>query len=193
MRHLATAILAFSLLPALAGAQDRNPSGPMMPGRPPLGGPMMDGGMMGNGMMGGMMGPGMKGDDWMGGMATMRMMGMSGMFGMMDDADSHIDGRIAFLKAELKLNAEQTRLFEPVEKLLRDWTAQAVAHPRGAMMMAMMRPDQSLPERLGGMETFLTQRLDAVHKLKAAIDPLYATLSPPQRAIADRFLLRMAM
>ncbi len=193
MRRLATAILAFSLLPALAGAQDRNPSAPMMPARPPLGGPMMDGGMMGNGMMGGMMGPGMTGNDRMGGTAAMRIMGMGGMFGMMDDADSHIDGRIAFLKAELKLDPDQTKLFEPVEKLLRDWTAQSAAHPRGATMMAMMRPDLPLPDRLGGMETFLTQRLDAVRRLKAAIGPLYATLSPAQRQIADRFLLRMAM
>jgi hypothetical protein len=51
--------------------------------------------------------------------------------------------------------------------------------------MGMMGQAGSLPERLDRQETMLTARLDAVHKMKAALTPLYAALTPEQKAKID--------
>jgi hypothetical protein len=187
-RSALLAAFCICLVPAIAWSQGRMPNAGQMPGpgnRPMMGqgtGPWMPGqGMMGYGMMGyGMMGGGMMGAGPMG-------FGMMG-YGMMGDADSHIDGRIAFLKAELKLDAAQAKLFEPVEKALRDSAAQHTAHP-----MPMMTADDSLPTRLDTMEKAMAERIETLRALKTAISPLYAALKPEQREIADRFLLPTMM
>ena len=59
--------------------------------------------------------------------------------------------------------------------------------------MPMQRPGMagmtgqagSLPERLDRQEAMLTARLDAVRKLKSALTPLYAALTPDQKAKID--------
>jgi len=177
-RSALLAAVCICLVPAIAWSQGRMPNAGQMPG--PGNRPMMGQGagqwMPGQGMMGyGMMGGGMMGAGPMG-------------FGMMGDADSHIDGRIAFLKAELKLDAAQAKLFEPVEKVLRDSAAQHMAHP-----MPMMTADDSLPTRLDTMEQAMAERIQTLRALKTAIGPLYAALKPEQREIADRFLLPAMM
>ena len=173
MRRFAVlALLCLALAPPAAWSQ-----GTMMPNSgqmPPGGGnsPMTDQRMMGPGMMGyGMMGPGLTG------------YGM-----MMGNGHSHIDGRIAFLRAELKLEAAQAKLFEPVEKVLRDIAAKHADHP-----MPMSAANQSLPDRLDAMEKFMAEHLDGLRALKSALTPFYAALSPQQREVADSWLFRSMM
>jgi hypothetical protein len=186
MRRFALlAALCFAVVPTLAWSQGRMPHA----GQMPPGGANMP--MMGQGMMGyDNMGPGMMD----GGPAMMmRMMGMMGMMGMpgmmgMIDGDSHIDGRIAFLKAELKLDAAQARLFEPVEKVLRDAAAKHATRP-----MPMPGMNDTLPARLDTMEKILAEHIEALRAVKGAVTPLYTALQPEQREIVDRFLLRSMM
>jgi hypothetical protein len=195
MRRFAVlAALCFAVLPTLAWSQGKMPNAGQMPpgaGTMPMGQGMMGPGMMGPGMMNyDNMGPGMMDGGPAMMMRMMGMMGMSGMMGMIDGA-SHIDGRIAFLKAELKLDAAQAKLFEPVEKVLRDAATRHAAQPMPMPMAGAMK--EGLPARLDAMEKILAEHIEALRALKAAVAPLYEALKPEQREIADRFLLRSMM
>ena len=67
--------------------------------------------------------------------------------------------------------------------------APGTAMPQGMKMqksgMAMMDGPGSLPDRLDRHEAMMTDRLEALRKVKAALSPLYATLSAAQRARLD--------
>ena len=111
----------------------------------------------------------------------MPMMGMMQMMGSMAD---HVEGRIAFLKTELKITDAQQPLWNAVGDAMR-----ANAKDMAAMMpvmQSMMQPSGTLPEKLAGREKAMTAHLEALRKLKAAIDPLYAALSDEQKKTADQ-------
>src|SRR6516225_10077120 len=125
-----------------------------------------------------MRGPGMPG----GGMAGSGGMPMMGMMGMMMGQDGmggmsmmagHVEGRLAFLKTELKITDAQLPLWNAVADAIRD-----NAKGMGAMAEGMMGNMQAatLPDKLAAREKMLTGRLEALRKLKAAADPLYAEL-----------------
>jgi LTXXQ motif family protein len=158
---IATAVLVITGMTG-AAAQERSTS-PMQP--------MMQGGTM----------PMMRGMD-QGGM--MPMMGM----GMMRMAD-HVEGRIAFLKAELKI----------IDAQLPQWNAFADALRSNARRMAEMGkimqgemtgqpPTLSAPDRLDRMEKMMTTMLEAVRSAKGALGPLYAALNDEQKKTADALL-----
>jgi hypothetical protein len=108
----------------------------------------------------------------------MRMMGM----GSMQMMAEHVEGRIAFLKAELKITDAQ----------LPQWNALADAMRHNAHMMGPMMgmgQDGSLPDKLAAREKQLDGQLDAIRKLKAAVDPLYAALSADQKKTADEIMI----
>jgi len=127
-----------------------------------------------------------------GGMPMMNMMrtmigedGMSGM-PMMAAMAGHIDGRLAFLKTELKITDAQLPLWNAVADAIR-----ANAKGMGAMAEGMMGSTQAaaLPDKLAAREKMLTARLDALRKLKAAVDPLYTALSDEQKKTADELIM----
>lgn len=122
---------------------------------------MGPGGMMGGGMMG-------QGGMPMGGMPMMGMM------------QGHIEGRIAFLKTELKITDAQLPLWNTVAEAIR---------ANGKAGMGMMSTDSKLPDRLAAREKAATARLEALRKFKAAADPLYATLADDQKKTADDLLM----
>ncbi|GLI91907.1 Spy/CpxP family protein refolding chaperone [Methylocystis echinoides] len=155
----------------------------------------------GGGGMGGMMGAGGMGGGGMGGMGGM-MGGMShggsgggshggGMGGMMQHMmcgfTEHLDGRLAYLKAELKLTAEQGSAWDNFADAWR-----AVAQKASAKCAAMDdRPDNSKPpvlQKLQKMETHMSDHLEIVRAQKAAIEPLFTALSEEQRKIASETL-----
>lgn len=163
------------------------------PGAPPMGagagpgGPGM-GGMM-NGMMGGGMGGMMGNMDQM--MSMMRMMhpmmpqaGGPGRMQMMPT--EHVEGRIAFLKAELGITEAQ----------LPKWTAYADAlratakTMRGAMMngMAGGKP-MAMPARMDAMVAMMTARLETLKSTTAAAKALYAVLTDAQKKLADELIM----
>jgi hypothetical protein len=118
-----------------------------------------------------------------GGMPMMRMMMGQGGMPMMA---KHIEGRLAFLKTELKITDAQLPLWNAFAQAMRDdaSTMQAMPHP----MMGMNKA-ATLPDKLAARETMLTARIEAVRKLKAAADPLYAALNADQKKTADEIML----
>jgi hypothetical protein len=131
----------------------------------------------GQGRMG-MMGPGgMMGNDMMGTDGMASMMPMMGMMRMMQ-GPGHVEGRIAFLKAELKITEAQGKPWADFAAALRQ--AAGRMHGGQAGMMGM-RGAASLPQLLEQQEKQLATRLEAVRGVKSALAPLDAVLSDEQR------------
>ena len=151
----------------------------------------MTGGMTGGGMMGGDMMKMMQ--EMMGRHAGMMRGMMSGGTGMQDGmmgkmmAPEHVEGRIAFLRTELKVTDAQQPLWEAVAAALRE-NARADA---GTMQQPMA--DQGLPGSLERRERQLAARLEAVQRLRTAVEPFYAALDDTQKAAADSLLAPIGM
>lgn len=122
---------------------------------------MMGGGMMGGGMM-------------HGGMMSHMLL-------------KHVEGRLAFLKTELKITPAQepqwSKFADSVRGIAKN--AQAAAPPMKHGGAAASTP----PDRLGQYEKMLVSRLERVRALKAAVDPLYTSLSDDQKKLADELLM----
>ena len=135
-------------------------------------GPEMPGGMAG------------AGDMSMMGMMRM-MMGRDGM-SMMGAMARHVEGRLAFLKTELKITDAQLPLWNAVADAMR-----ANAKTMGDIAGGMMGSSQTatLPDKLALREKMMTAHLEALRKFKAAVDPLYAALGDEQKKTADELLI----
>ena len=135
--------------------------------------------------------------DWLPrwGMGRM-MMGQWGMGGSMGGYDSdqmldRIDGRLAFLKTELKITEEQTPSWDELAGVIR-----STAQSHNALMQGMLEEfhggeflKKPLPERLAYHQTHLEARLEQVRSVRAAIEKLYAKLSEEQKQAADEVVL----
>ena len=163
-------IVGVAAAPALAQQQSHEQHHP----------PGMGMGSPGGGMSGSSM-PGMGGMPMMGMMPM--MMGEGGMGGMMA---GHVEGRLAFLKTELKITDAQLPLWNAVADAIR-----ANAKSMSAMMSDAMMGSQTatLPDKLALREKMITAHLDALRRFKAAVDPLYAALSDDQKKTADQLLM----
>jgi len=112
-------------------------------------------------------------------------------------APQHIEGRLAFLKTELKITDTQ----------LPQWNAFAEAMRAQAKVRAERhdahkakrearghgeheRESKPLPERFSAMEKMMQERLQHVQRYRAAVEPLYGVLTPEQRKTADKLLGR---
>jgi hypothetical protein len=122
-------------------------------------------------------------------MGMMRMMmgedGMSGM-PMMAAMAGHVEGRLAFLKTELKITDGQLPLWNAAADAIR-----ANAKSMGNLAGGMMGGSQTatLPDKLAMREKMMTAHLEALRRFKAAVDPLYAALSDEQKKTADELLI----
>jgi hypothetical protein len=127
------------------------------------------------------------GDMTMMGMMRM-MMGQHGMgsMPMMAAMTEHVEGRLAFLRTELKITDSQLPLWNAVADAIR-----ANAKSMGAMSAGMMGSSQTatLPDKLALREKMMTAHLDALHRFKAAVEPLYAALSDEQKKTAEELLM----
>lgn len=108
------------------------------------------------------------------------MMGGQGM----GDMAKHMDGHIAFLKAELKITPAQEA----------DWKAFTDALRTSATNMASMQgmmggPTASVGQSFEQKERLLTTRLENTKRLHAAWTKLDATLSAEQRQAAQQVLV----
>ena len=139
----------------------------------------------------------MKGGGMMGGdMSRMMAMMHAGMMGggMMDGGMplKHVEGRLAFLKTELKITPAQepqwTKFADVVRGTAHNAEGKNAGAAKPAMMQGGMKPSTA-PERLAQYEKALTARLETVRALKAAVDPLYATFSDDQKKVADELLM----
>ena len=97
-----------------------------------------------------------------------------------------VDGRIAFLKAELKITPAQETQWQSMAAAMRD-NAQALdqaittAHQNRGAMDAV--------QRLSLRESFARVRAENEARLLAAFKPLYASLSPEQQQTANQLLV----
>ena len=170
-----TAVAAIAITGAIVGAavaqnQNQPPQQSISPGWT-----WSPRGMMGSGFMGaGMMGYG-----------GSRMMGANGPAEAMCSAmASHIEGRLGFVKAELKVTDAQEGLWNAYAAAARENASTMIA--RCTTMMSRSGSQASLPDRLDENEQLLAAQLDAVRATNKTLKPLYAALSDSQKKTADQ-------
>jgi hypothetical protein len=106
-------------------------------------------------------------------------------------AFDHLEGRIAFLRAELKITEAQTGAWNDFADALRQ-SAKKIGEMRGAMMppAADGAPQgATVTQRLDLEERWLAARLEGVRKIETAVEALYAALSAEQKKTADELLV----
>lgn len=110
-----------------------------------------------------------------------------------------IDGRLAFLKAELKITPAQEPLWAAYEKVMRENATEMKARfetmraerektMADAKAQGKDRPDRpqlSAIERMERRQAFGKERLEREAKMLTAFKPLYASLSDDQKKTAD--------
>jgi hypothetical protein len=146
--------------------------------------------------MGRMMGGGPAMGKWGEGPMMMGRYGTDGMSGSMmglgvDVMLDRVDGRLAYLKTELKITDDQTSAWDELSTTIR-----STAETHNAMMRSMMEEFTSgeflkkpLPDRLTLQVTHLEARLEQVRAVHASVDKLYAVLTAEQKEIADQIVL----
>jgi hypothetical protein len=135
---------------------------------------------------------GMMGDmSMMSMMGRMRdMMGGTTMMNMMGPAIDRIEGRIAFLRAELNITEAQASAWNAFADAMRT-NAKKLREVRASMMPQADAGQQQAPtmaERLGQEERWLLARLEGTRALKSAVTNLYGTLSEDQKKTANELL-----
>lgn len=162
-RSFAALLLAVLTVPSVAFAQGG--SGMMGPGR---GMNMWDGPGMGWHMWGGW-GPRWGGDA--------------------DPMMDRVEGRLAFLKAELNITDAQSAAWTKLADAIRASVKSRRERMRG--MWAREESAKSLIERLETHEQFMVARLEEIKQIKAAWGELYQVLSDNQKKEADNLVLPM--
>jgi hypothetical protein len=96
-----------------------------------------------------------------------------------------VDGRIAFLKAELKITPTQETQWQQVEAAMRE---NAKALDQTITTARQNRASMDAVQRLELREQFAKVRADNGARLLAAFKPLYAGLSPEQQQMANQLV-----
>lgn len=126
----------------------------------------------------------MNGMSMMHNMEMMQRMGMMGGGGGMATID-RVEGRIAFLRAELKISDAQAEAWNGFADALRA-NAKKLAEVRASM--TPKQPPTSMTARLDLQEQWLTARLDGVRAIKSAFAKLNEVLSDDQKKTAGELL-----
>jgi len=173
---------------------DAAPSNPPATGAPQGGMGGMGGGMPMMGMM-----KDMKNDmkSMMDGMSMMNEMRMMQTMRMMDPGAGgmatidRVEGRIAFLRAELKITDAQGDAWNGFADALRA-NAKKLGEVRGAMMpnsgMSKSGDAATMADRLDRQEQWLAARLEGTRAIKTAFGKLNESLSDEQRKTANDLL-----
>lgn len=183
---IAAALLAAAATGSLAQGQQPGQHMPMGQGMGMMGGCPMMGGNMGMGMMGpGMqgMGPGMQG---MGNMPMgMGMMGQGIGPGMMMGMGPMMEGRLAYLKADLGITDAQASAWDGyVSAVKARGDAMQSMH---ATMMQTMQSGTAMA-RMDAHAAAMQSMMDSMKSLKPATEALYKVLSDDQKKKADMLL-----
>jgi periplasmic protein CpxP/Spy len=94
-----------------------------------------------------------------------------------------VDGRIAFIKAELKITPAQEAQWQQVATAMRD---NAKALDQAITTARQSRGSIDAVQRLELREQFAKVRADNDARLLAAFKPLYASLTPEQQHVANQ-------
>lgn len=108
------------------------------------------------------------------------MMRMDGPMGMMSPA--RIEGRIAFMKTELKITESQNQAWTGYAEILRS-EAKAMAARREVMMGGAAA--SSAPDRADQRVKRMAEQLDAAKAAAGALRSLYGVLDDAQKKTAD--------
>jgi hypothetical protein len=132
-------------------------------------------------------------------MGMMRDMPMANMMGMMRTMGGgpvgmamidHVEGRIAFLRTELKITDAQASAWNAFADTLRT-NAKKLGEVRALMMSQMAAGQQQAPtlaERLNLQEQWLAARLEGTRAIKSAFTSLYGVLSDDQKTTTIELL-----
>jgi hypothetical protein len=102
----------------------------------------------------------------------------------------HIEGRLAFLRTELKITDAQAPAWDRVAAILRD---RAVRMDAAIAAVRQARGDGTQPDLLTQMEARIRSgeaRIESDRAFLAAFRPLYAALSDEQKTTADELFAR---
>jgi hypothetical protein len=97
---------------------------------------------------------------------------------------SHIDGRLAYLKAELKITEAEEALWKVYAAAARESANGMLTHCTAATMGSRGGAGISLTDRMDWHEWFMSA--DALRATNKALKPLYTALSEDQKKIADQ-------
>ena len=95
---------------------------------------------------------------------------------------NHIEGRLAYIKAELKITEPQGSLWNTYAAAARDNANAMRAH----CTTMMNKRGANLLDRLDQHEQLMAAQLDAVRAMNKSLKPLYAALSDDQKKTADQ-------
>jgi hypothetical protein len=175
--RLSLAVLALAASVVVAQAQAPDPHHPGSPVPSPQAGmPMPDAAAPGgqSGPMGADMGRMME---------TMRpMMAERGGMGMPFE---HVEGRIAYLKAELKITDAQSAPWNAFAETMRA-DATAMKTMRDGMMKGGM--PTAMPDRMAAQHKMMSARIEMMERSEATTKALYASLSEDQRKAFDQMM-----
>jgi hypothetical protein len=113
--------------------------------------------------------------------------GWGARWGGPDTMIDRVDGRLAFLKAELKITEAQTTAWNRLADAIRKSVAGRTERMRGKW--SGDEPNKTLVERLEAHEQFMSARLDELKQIKAAWSELYQGLTDSQKKEADEIVL----
>lgn len=117
-----------------------------------------------------------------GGMMQHGAMMPGGMMGAM--MLHHVEGRLAFLRAEIKITAAQEAPWNKFADAVRG-AAKSYQAAMKPMMQGGGAQPKSAVDQMVHHEAALAVRLDATRLIKAAFEPLYAALGDEQKKLAD--------
>ena len=124
-----------------------------------------------------------------GGVMTMPPPMMSSMMAKMQSPAvplDRVEGRIAFIKAELNITDAQAPAFDQFAQALR--TARGHLTEADQALSASQNGQFGSPGRLEAYERHLSMRLDSLRGARETYQQLYATLSPAQKQTADELV-----
>ena len=114
--------------------------------------------------------------------------GMAGQRPMTCQMDQYVDGDLAFLKTELKITEAQTPQWNVFAQAFSADREKRANLCRQAKEQAKDLRTASLLDVITVAEDQLSRRLDSLRTMKAALQPLYASLGKEQKKTADQIM-----
>ena len=104
---------------------------------------------------------------------------------------ARLSGHLAYLGAELDLNAQQQPLWDAYQRAMLD----AAGKGRQVCVENMMSPGSNLTvlERRDRFQKMLEARLEFLRSTRQPLEAIYQSLSPEQRRLVDRPFMRGGM
>ncbi|NBV94710.1 MAG: hypothetical protein EBT19_04795 [Methylocystaceae bacterium] len=96
-----------------------------------------------------------------------------------------LDGRLAFLKAELKLTDQQNAAWNSFSEAWRATAQKATAKCEAMSAHMGMNHGEGVIGKLSMMEMHMVDHLEVVRAQKAALEPLFAALDDTQKKTAN--------